>query len=153
MLMLFQHGTWLCYFTMELASTFAPPRNRLSAKRSASFSSFFVAMVCGGGSWLRLRLWFMLRASSYTFFSSIRDSWFILKVVVRSVWQWFMIDFGLAKKYRDSSTHQHIPYRYEDLLVAMTHPMSMASEPVLQGERWILATGVPFSSEYEYMIS
>ncbi|KAL9328230.1 hypothetical protein ACSQ67_003233 [Phaseolus vulgaris] len=34
MLLLFQDGTWLCYFTMELASTFAPPRNRLSAKRS-----------------------------------------------------------------------------------------------------------------------
>jgi hypothetical protein len=25
--------------------------------------------------------------------------------------QVYMIDFGLAKKYRDSSTHQHIPYR------------------------------------------
>ena len=25
--------------------------------------------------------------------------------------QVFMIDFGLAKKYRDSRTHQHIPYR------------------------------------------
>ncbi|KAK7357444.1 hypothetical protein VNO80_16730 [Phaseolus coccineus] len=46
-----------------------------------------MAMFCGGGSWLRLRLWFMFRASSYTFFSSIRDLWFVLKVVVRSVWQ------------------------------------------------------------------
>jgi hypothetical protein len=26
--------------------------------------------------------------------------------------QVYMIDFGLAKKYRDSSTHQHIPYRW-----------------------------------------
>jgi hypothetical protein len=30
-------------------------------------------------------------------------------------WRWFLqvyvIDFGLAKKYRDPSTHQHIPYR------------------------------------------
>ncbi|KAL7128753.1 hypothetical protein ABFS83_13G015400 [Erythranthe nasuta] len=25
--------------------------------------------------------------------------------------QVYAIDFGLAKKYRDSSTHQHIPYR------------------------------------------
>lgn len=25
--------------------------------------------------------------------------------------QVYIIDFGLAKKYRDSSTHQHIPYR------------------------------------------
>ena len=23
----------------------------------------------------------------------------------------YIIDFGLAKKYRDSKTHQHIPYR------------------------------------------
>ncbi|KAL9276764.1 hypothetical protein ACSQ67_025692 [Phaseolus vulgaris] len=30
--------------------------------------------------------------------------------------QVYAIDFGLAKKYGDSSTHQHIPYRYEDLL-------------------------------------
>jgi casein kinase 1 len=28
--------------------------------------------------------------------------------------QVYCIDFGLAKKYRDSSTHQHIPYRYKD---------------------------------------
>jgi casein kinase 1 len=25
--------------------------------------------------------------------------------------QVYCIDFGLAKKYRDTSTHQHIPYR------------------------------------------
>lgn len=25
--------------------------------------------------------------------------------------QVYIIDFGLAKKYRDPSTHQHIPYR------------------------------------------
>ncbi|CAD5174155.1 unnamed protein product [Musa acuminata subsp. malaccensis] len=29
----------------------------------------------------------------------------------RRVNQVYMIDFGLAKKYRDTSTHQHIPYR------------------------------------------
>jgi len=33
--------------------------------------------------------------------------------------QVYAIDFGLAKKYRDSSTHQHIPYRYEDLLACI----------------------------------
>ena len=32
-LLLFQHETWFCYSTMELASTFAPPQNRLSTKR------------------------------------------------------------------------------------------------------------------------
>jgi hypothetical protein len=26
--------------------------------------------------------------------------------------QVYVIDFGLAKKYRDTSTHQHIPYRH-----------------------------------------
>ncbi|MQL79422.1 hypothetical protein Taro_011855, partial [Colocasia esculenta] len=29
--------------------------------------------------------------------------------------QVYVIDFGLAKKYRDTSTHQHIPYRRDDL--------------------------------------
>uniref|UniRef100_R7VZS2 non-specific serine/threonine protein kinase n=1 Tax=Aegilops tauschii TaxID=37682 RepID=R7VZS2_AEGTA len=29
----------------------------------------------------------------------------------------YMIDFGLAKKYRDTSTHQHIPYRLYDKCV------------------------------------
>jgi casein kinase I homolog HRR25 len=28
--------------------------------------------------------------------------------------QVYVIDFGLAKKYRDTSTHQHIPYRYQN---------------------------------------
>ncbi|KAF2533416.1 hypothetical protein F2Q70_00029157 [Brassica cretica] len=28
--------------------------------------------------------------------------------------QVYIIDFGLAKKYRDSSTHRHIPYRFDD---------------------------------------
>lgn len=30
--------------------------------------------------------------------------------------QVYMIDFGLAKKYRDTSTHQHIPYRWAEWL-------------------------------------
>ncbi|KAK7353753.1 hypothetical protein VNO80_19205 [Phaseolus coccineus] len=34
---------------MEVDSNFAPPRNRLSAKCSVSFSSLFVAMVYGRG--------------------------------------------------------------------------------------------------------
>jgi len=33
------------------------------------------------------------------------------------------------------------------LQVAMTHSMAMAVSQFLQGERWIPATGVPFSSE------
>ena len=28
------------------------------------------------------------------------------------VMQVYVIDFGLAKKYRDLQTHKHIPYRY-----------------------------------------
>ncbi|KAL9326170.1 hypothetical protein ACSQ67_006815 [Phaseolus vulgaris] len=66
--------------------------------------------------------------------------------------QVYAIDFGLAKKYRDSSTHQHIPYEYEDLLACIKfstylgRSVAMASEPASQGERWILATEVPFSS-------
>lgn len=37
--------------------------------------------------------------------------------------QVYIIDFGLAKKYRDSSTHQHIPYRLSELLdVAFAYP-------------------------------
>ena len=31
--------------------------------------------------------------------------------------QVYIIDFGLAKKYRDPSTHQHIPYRYCYIIV------------------------------------
>ncbi|KAI8553451.1 hypothetical protein RHMOL_Rhmol05G0017200 [Rhododendron molle] len=29
--------------------------------------------------------------------------------------QVYIIDFGLAKKYRDIKTHQHVPYRCDDL--------------------------------------
>lgn len=31
-----------------------------------------------------------------------------------SLVQVYIIDFGLAKKYRDPTTHQHIPYRSAD---------------------------------------
>ena len=121
MLLLFQHGTWLCYFTMELASTFAPPWNRLSAKRryvpqlvmwcllfiwrswnpNFFYQFFFPSLVLR--SCHSLWLWFVVEVRGWgwgcgscfvvhasCFFSSIRDSWFILKVVVRSVWQWFV---------------------------------------------------------------
>lgn len=30
----------------------------------------------------------------------------------------YAIDFGLAKKFRDIRTHQHIPYRYENICKA-----------------------------------
>lgn len=32
--------------------------------------------------------------------------------VMGIVLQVYIIDFGLAKKYRDLQTHKHIPYRY-----------------------------------------
>ncbi|KAK7372807.1 hypothetical protein VNO80_06195 [Phaseolus coccineus] len=121
-LLLFQHGTWFCYFTMELASTFAPPRNHLSGGFffvvSASFSSFFVAMVCGGDSWLRLRLWFMLRASSYTFFSSIRDSWFVLKVVFgeRVVPRVLVVQYLLSKGLVRKDANLFKPFGMSDVV-------------------------------------
>jgi len=29
----------------------------------------------------------------------------------------YVIDFGLAKKFRDQRTHQHIPYRYMIIVI------------------------------------
>ncbi|KAL9319722.1 hypothetical protein ACSQ67_011561 [Phaseolus vulgaris] len=101
MFLLFQHETWLCYFTMELASTFAPPRNRLSAKRRKMSRQSILGCCRSPSS------------------STISCS-------------------GFATSGDNFSSFT--------LQVAMTHPMAMASEPVLQGERWIPATGVPFSS-------
>jgi len=48
----------------------------------------------------------------------------------------------------DDQTGQSLTMKcdFETLQVAMTHPMSMAVSQFLQGERWIPATGVPFSS-------
>ncbi|KAH1147603.1 hypothetical protein GLYMA_15G171500v4, partial [Glycine max] len=40
-------------------------------------------------------------------------------------WQVYCIDFGLAKKYRDSSTHQHIPYRENKNLTGTARYASM----------------------------
>ena len=34
----------------------------------------------------------------------------------------YAIDFGLAKKFRDIRTHQHIPYRYVQELISAPHP-------------------------------
>ena len=36
---------------------------------------------------------------------------FVQKVFLYDIFQVFLIDFGLAKKYRDSRSRQHIPYR------------------------------------------
>ncbi|KAJ6759801.1 CASEIN KINASE 1-LIKE PROTEIN 2 [Salix purpurea] len=40
-------------------------------------------------------------------------------------YQVYIIDFGLAKKYRDSSTHQHIPYRENKNLTGTARYASM----------------------------
>ena len=39
----------------------------------------------------------------------------VLSNVLTSM-QVYIIDFGLAKKYRDLQTHKHIPYRYQFIL-------------------------------------
>ena len=41
----------------------------------------------------------------------------------------YIIDFGLAKKYRDNTTHQHIPYRWDDWIVISlpTHNSKLGS--------------------------
>lgn len=36
---------------------------------------------------------------------------FVVRCLMSMWMQVYIIDFGLAKKYRDTSTHQHIPYR------------------------------------------
>ena len=41
--------------------------------------------------------------------------------------QVYIIDFGLAKKYRDTTTHQHIPYRYGDIHVIYDWDLLMIS--------------------------
>lgn len=48
--------------------------------------------------------WFLLYHCCFVVLSSVCS--------LMSIWmQVYIIDFGLAKKYRDTSTHQHIPYR------------------------------------------
>lgn len=62
------------------------------------------------------RFWTKWHTSSSRLLFSLKipeSGWFSLKfhtLSMRSV-QVYIIDFGLAKKYRDPSTHQHIPYR------------------------------------------
>ncbi|KAJ8423734.1 hypothetical protein Cgig2_013676 [Carnegiea gigantea] len=41
--------------------------------------------------------------------------------------QVYIIDFGLAKKYRDTTIHQHIPFRYDDLHVVDDFDQFMVS--------------------------
>lgn len=44
---------------------------------------------------------------------------------VDNIYQVYIIDFGLAKKYRDPSTHQHIPYRYLFIIFLEHHCASL----------------------------
>lgn len=46
--------------------------------------------------------------------------------------QVYIIDFGLAKKYRDLQTHKHIPYRYTSLSVMIIKNVSCMSSVYMQ---------------------
>ena len=42
----------------------------------------------------------------------IKISWSNYSLTCSFFWQVYIIDYGLAKKYRDLQTHKHIPYRF-----------------------------------------
>lgn len=45
------------------------------------------------------------------------------------LYQVYIIDFGLAKRYRDSSTNRHIPYRYLLILIYVFLQASVVDYP------------------------
>ncbi|OVA08415.1 Protein kinase domain [Macleaya cordata] len=55
----------------------------------------------------------------------IKPDNFLMGLGRRANQQVYIIDFGLAKKYRDSSTHQHIPYRENKNLTGTARYASM----------------------------
>jgi len=77
-LLLFQHGTWFCYSTMELASTFAPPQNRLSTKK------------CRYVLWLVMWCLLFIDLGTLIFLISLFSS--LVRRSRHSLWLWFMIE-------------------------------------------------------------
>lgn len=57
------------------------------------------------------------------------------------IYQVYIIDFGLAKRYRDSTTNRHIPYRYPSGL----NYVSLTWFPILT---CFLVVGILFSPEF-----
>lgn len=58
----------------------------------------------------------------------------------------YIIDFGLAKKYRDARTHQHIPYRENKNLTGTARYASINTHlGIGEPDRWIAWLCVPLA--------